>query len=154
MRLRLYRLDANSSDGGKYRPLLIDRFPFSISDPADWNPSGGRSSGIHECCEIDLFGETLFVTDISPDESTQLNGRRVTVASMLPGDRIRLNTTEFLISYERMTSAPPPSTEYLLQCVGRTQSLMEARARERSPTVPQTTFRDARSEIQPHEVPS
>lgn len=118
MRLRLYRLDGDSSEESKHRPLLIDRFPFSISDPADWTSIGGQSTGIHECCKIDQFGDTLFVTDISPDESTQVNGRSVTVAPMLPGDRIKLSATEFLVSYERMSSAPPASTEFLHQHMG------------------------------------
>lgn len=118
MRLRLYRLDSNSAEKSKHRPLLIDRFPFTISDPTDWTPICRRSAGIHDCCRIDLFGDTLFLTDISADESTQINGRSVTVAPMLPGDRIRLNSTEFVVSYERMSSAPPPSTEFLLQHMG------------------------------------
>lgn len=152
MRLRLYRLDTGSLEGGKHHPLLIDRFPFSISDPAGWTPLSGHSVGFHECCRFDQFGYTLFVTDISSDESTQVNGCKVTVAPVLPGDRIRLNSTEFLISYERMTSAPPPSIEYLLQSVGHTHSLMGAGTCERAQTVPQTTFQNARSEMQPTEV--
>lgn len=118
MRLRLYRLDGNSAEESRHRPLLIDRFPFTISDPTDWTPICRRSAGIHDCCRIDLFGDTLFVTDISPDESTHVNGRSVTVAPMLPGDRIKLSATEFLVSYERMSSAPPASTEFLLQNMG------------------------------------
>ena len=112
MRLRLYRLDGDSTRKRKHRTLLIDRFPVSIGDPAEWTLANGNSFGFHECCEIDQIGDTLFVTDTSPDESTRVNGRRVSVAPMLPGDRLTLNATEFLVSYERMTSAPPPPAEF------------------------------------------
>lgn len=114
MRLRLYRLDRDSSQEAKGRPLLIDRFPFSISDPAEWSTTIGNPSGFHECCEISLVGETLFVTDTSPDGSTHINGRSVSVAPILPGDRITLDSTEFLVSYERMTSVPPPPAEFVI----------------------------------------
>ena len=111
MRLRLYRLDGDSSKNDRHRPLLIDRFPFSLCDPAEWSPFRIGTSGLHECCEITQIGDTLYVTDRSPDESTRINGRPVSVAPILPGDRMTLNSTEFLVSYERITSAPPPPTE-------------------------------------------
>ena len=54
-----------------------------------------------------LVRDTLCSTDTSP----QINDRKVSAAPVLPGDRITLKTTEFLVSYERMTSAPPLPTE-------------------------------------------
>ena len=111
MRLRLYRLDDDSSQNDRHHSVLIDRFPFSLCDPAEWPPVGSGLSGLHECCEITQIGDTLYVTDRSPDASTRINGRSVSVAPILPGDRMTLNSTEFLISYERTTSAAPPPTE-------------------------------------------
>ena len=146
MRLRLYRLDENSAEESKHRPLLIDRFPFTIGDPAGWTPISTPSAGIHDCCRFDLFGDTLFLTEMSADESTQINGRSVTVAPMLPGDRIRLNATEFLISYERMNSAPPPSTEFLLQHMGEPRTPLSTQrfqtSRNKNVEEQQNAFRD------------
>lgn len=146
MRLRLYRLDGNSAEESKHRPLLIDRFPFTIGDPAGWTPISTPSAGIHDCCRFDLFGDTLFVTDISADESTQINGRSVTVAPMLPGDRIRLNATEFLISYERMSSDHPPPAEFLLEHMGEPRIPLSTQdfqtSRTRNVEKHQNAFRD------------
>jgi hypothetical protein len=115
VRLRLYRIDGGASHGNRHRPLLIDRFPFTLCDPAEWSPTVANSYGLHECCEIKQVGDTLYVADTSPDESTRINGRTISVAPLLPGDRITLNTIEFVVSYERMTSAPPLPTELLFQ---------------------------------------
>lgn len=146
MRLRLYRLNGDAQGGAEHCPMLIDRFPFSICDPAEWTPTNGNSSGFHECCEISQVSETLFITDTSPDGSTRVNGRNVSVAPMLPGDRIRLDSTEFLVSYERMTSVPPPPAESVIQTVAHTS---ESVATAESPTINAEESTIAKREILP-----
>jgi hypothetical protein len=111
VRLRLYRIGGAASQGNQHCPLLIDRFPFSLCDPAEWSLPATGLNGFHECCEIELIEDTLYVTDRSFDESTRLNGQPFSVSSLLPGDRLTINAAEFLVSYERMTSAPPPPME-------------------------------------------
>jgi hypothetical protein len=111
VRLRLYRLGGAASQGNQHCPLLIDQFPFSLCDPAEWSVIATGLNGFYECCEIELIEDTLYVTDRSRDESTRLNGQPFSVSSLLPGDRLTINTAEFLVSYERMTSAPPPPME-------------------------------------------
>lgn len=109
MRLRLYR--SSNTVNSRHRPLIIDQFPLVLCDPAEWSTSYGGLSGLHECCEIKQVGNTFYVTDVSADESTQINGCPVGTAPILPGDRLKLNSTEFLVSYERLTSSPPVLSE-------------------------------------------
>lgn len=114
MRLRLYRIDDGTRPTSRQRPYVIDRFPHTLFDPSAWSPSLSGSVGLHECCEIIQSDGTLYIIDTSPDESTRVNGRHVPASPILPGDRITLNTTELLVSYERMTSAPPLPSELVL----------------------------------------
>lgn len=114
VRLRLYRFADGTEQNGRQRPYVIDRFPHTLFDPSAWSPSLNGSLGLHECCEIIQFDGTLYIIDTSPDESTKVNGQHVPASPILPGDRITLNTTDLLVSYERMTSAPPLPGELVL----------------------------------------
>lgn len=113
MRLRLYRINASTVIHDHRQPLIIDRFPYSLCDPTDWQTEFGHSSGENQCCQIELIGDTFYVTDSSPERSIRVNDCVVTCASILPGDRITLKSTEFLVSYERMTSASPVPDDYI-----------------------------------------
>lgn len=135
MRLRLYPVNTATDRNNGQRPYVIDRFPHTLFDPSGWSPSAIGTGGLHECCEIVLSEGTLYVIDTSPDESTRVNGRPVHAAAILPGDRITLNTTELLVSYERMTIAPPLSVERVLIDAGRCSPVADSSsASQPSPT--------------------
>lgn len=110
MRLRLYQI--NKAEDLPQSPVIIDQFPLILYDPAEWSTTFRGMPGLHECCEIRQIDDTFYVTDVSADESTRVNGQPATTAPILPGDRLKLNTTEFLVSYERLSSSPPETTNF------------------------------------------
>jgi pSer/pThr/pTyr-binding forkhead associated (FHA) protein len=75
-------------------PVLVGRAGdahFRLLDP--------EASRRH--CEIYRLNGTLVVRDLESTNGTFVNGSRVTESLLLPGDRLTLGASQFLIQYER-----------------------------------------------------
>lgn len=80
--------------------IVLDELPVVL----------GRDNGVqvhvedswvgNKQCIIDQDGDTLRVLDLGSRTGTFVNGRRVARATLLPGDRLVLGKTEFLVQYE------------------------------------------------------
>ena len=55
-------------------------------------------------CEIDQIDGTLVVRDLHSRHGTYVNGLRVTENLLMPGNRLGIGMSTFLISYERNSS--------------------------------------------------
>jgi hypothetical protein len=90
----------------------VDRFPEILSAPHEWPHLGHRYAGLSEWCILEVVDQTVYLIDRTPDLSTRRNGQmphpeQDGVIPLLPGDRIQVEEFEFVVSYERLTSAVP-----------------------------------------------
>ena len=102
MRLRLFSL----SEWASKAPVIFDRFPASVADP-DRRACGKLSRDLDEACLIEELDGTLYAIASGGSQCPRLNGRTFEATPLLPGDRLTLGATSFVVSYERMTSEEP-----------------------------------------------
>jgi hypothetical protein len=111
MRLRLF----NVSEQASKQPVIFDRFPASVVDPAKWT-CGMSAADQGEECLIEEIDGTLYAISTGRSLCPRLNGDEFESTPMLPGDRLTLGSTTFVVSYERMTCdepAPFPSRKII-----------------------------------------
>ncbi len=109
MRLRLYPCSAGASDA----PILVDRFPAVLSAPHDWPDLGPYYCGLSSWCRLEVRTGAVYQIDQTPEAVTFRNGTRLPIEQqeltpLLPGDRLRIDESEFVVSYEQVTR---PSTD-------------------------------------------
>jgi pSer/pThr/pTyr-binding forkhead associated (FHA) protein len=109
MKARLIRLD--SSKPKEY--ALPSSFPATIgrSCEADIELDDRWVSRLH--CEIDQIDDALVVRDLQSRHGTYVNGQRVTENLLMPGNRLRIGMSQFLVSYERN----PSNSRILTTCL-------------------------------------
>ena len=97
MKAELIGLD---NDGPEIE-LVWDKLPVVIgrNPQADVRLDDRWVSRVH--CEISQISGTLLVRDLGSRNGTLVNGRPVTEAHLLPGDRLTLGLTSFEVRYER-----------------------------------------------------
>jgi|GEM_PF-2264734 len=100
MRLRLF----NIRDEGCKLPVIFDRFPVSVPNPARWG-SRESGSGLHEACQLEDRDGTLHVVATTDSLQLLLNGQPFASTPVLPGDRLTLGSITFVISYDRTAVA-------------------------------------------------
>jgi pSer/pThr/pTyr-binding forkhead associated (FHA) protein len=97
MKARLISLDASKRE--EY--AFLRSFPVTIgrSCEADIQLADRWVSRLH--CEIDQIDGTLVVRDLHSRHGTYVNGRRIAEILLMPGNRLGIGMTKFLVSYER-----------------------------------------------------
>lgn len=83
-------------------PSVIGR-----SQEADAHIEDPWVSRLH--CAIDRERQTLLVRDLQSRNGTYVNGRRVRIAQLRPGDRLTLGSSTFAVDYDRSQFRPPPN---------------------------------------------
>ena len=58
-------------------------------------------------CIVDREGDELRVLDLGSRTGTFVNGRRVSRSPLLPGDRLLVGRTEFVVQYTQAAIAAP-----------------------------------------------
>ena len=109
VRLRLYPCSAGTS----HAPLLIDRFPAVLSAPRDWPDLGPHDCGLSRWCLLEVRAGAIYQVDQTPNAVTFRNGTRLPIEQqeltpLQPGDRLSIDESEFIVSYEQVTR---PSTD-------------------------------------------
>lgn len=109
MRLRLYPCSPRAS----HVPILVDRFPAVLSAPHDWPDLGPHYCGMSRWCLLEVRAGAIYQVDQSPEAVTFRNSVRLPIEQqeltpLLPGDRLRIDEAEFVVSYEQVTR---PSTD-------------------------------------------
>ncbi len=104
MRLRLYPC----ASGASHAPILVDRFPAVLSAPHDWPDLGPHDCGLSRWCVLELQSGAVYQIDQSPEAVTFRNGTRLPIEQqkripLQPGDRLRIDEFEFVVSYEQVT---------------------------------------------------
>ena len=104
MRIRLKKPDGTSAifELGE-KPLTIGRSP-----DADITILDERASRMH--CGIRLWDGEYFAKDLQSKNGTYLNGEKIEMARIKPGDRIRVGATVLAVEDET-TGADVPGTE-------------------------------------------
>ena len=104
MRLRLYPCSAGASDA----PILVDRFPAVLSAPHDWPDLGPHYCGLSRWCLLEVRAGLVYQIDQTPEAVTFRNGTRLPIEQqeltpLLAGDRLCIEESEFVVSYEQVT---------------------------------------------------
>ena len=105
MRLRLFSVAEQALNP----PVIFDRFPASLANPARWNSHMSVATD-DEACLIEELNGTFYAVAVGRSVEPLLNGRRFDSTPLLPGDRLTLGETTFVVSYERMTDQLLPAT--------------------------------------------
>jgi pSer/pThr/pTyr-binding forkhead associated (FHA) protein len=94
---RLMRLESSNSE----EHFVPSSFPVTIGRDreADIRLDDRWVSRFH--CEIDQIHGTLVVRDLHSRHGTHINGRRVEENLLMPGNRLGIGMSTFLVSYER-----------------------------------------------------
>ena len=103
MKARLTSLDVPTP----IEKIVLDSFPVTIgrSCSADIRLADRWVSRLH--CEIDQINDTLVVRDLHSRHGTYVNGKRITQSLLVPGNRLGMGMTEFLVCYERNSTKSP-----------------------------------------------
>ena len=105
MRVRLYEVGARSVG-----VLFIEEFPTCLA----LNEDGRIQTEINGCARIcqleDVGGQLYMRASDSPD--LQVNNAPLEEGPLMPGDRLRYQGHDYLISYEKTQKAVPPPARY------------------------------------------
>lgn len=101
MRVRLYLVDGCVN----HEPIVLDALPIIIgSSPADDLVLEGI--GLEEChCELSCADKTIMIRDLGSERGTFVNDVSVVSAPIMPGDKIKLGNSCFVVSYEGSPAA-------------------------------------------------
>ena len=105
MEVELTAVDSSTEN----RRIVLNRLPVMIGQ--------GPDAGIHlddhlvsrHHCEINVNKGTLVVRDLGSMLGTFVNGLNVTTALLMPGDKLTVGVTSFLVDYERLARSYRPS---------------------------------------------
>lgn len=104
MRARFLPVSAN----GLSQTVRIDSFPAVVSlDEHGEVCINGQVAAVPLCLLDDDSGN-LILKDQAEDESVMVNDLPMSFGPLMPGDTLKLGGRRFLVSYERITSTPPP----------------------------------------------
>ena len=108
MRVRLFPSDSPGDT------IILDHFPAVVgkSLDADIPLADEDSSDFH--CWLEEFAGNLILRDCDSPSGSFVNGAAVLETALMPGDRVTLGRTTFVISYERLATQHPPATRYRL----------------------------------------
>ncbi len=94
MKANLVRLETTKSR----KPILLKTFPVVVgrSDEADVCLGDDWVSRSH--CEIDMVDDSLVVRDLGSRNGTFVNGSRIDVSPLLPGDELMVGGSRFQVN--------------------------------------------------------
>ncbi len=97
MQVELTEVDASADQ----RKIVLDRLPVTIGQ----SPEAGVRLDHHwvsrHHCELSATRDTLVVRDLGSMLGTFVNGLNVTTANVMPGDKLTVGGTSFVVAYER-----------------------------------------------------
>ncbi len=101
MKANLIRLASTQS----LKRILLKKFPVVVgrSDEADVCLGDAWVSRSH--CEIDVVDDSLVVRDLGSRNGTFVNGSRIEVSPLLPGDELMVGGSRFQVNL--VTSSSP-----------------------------------------------
>lgn len=97
MQIELTEVDSSTD----HRKIVLDSLPVMIGqDPEAGVRLDDQWVSRHHC-EISATKDTLVVRDLGSMLGTFVNGLNVTTAHLMPGDKLTVGITSFLVDYER-----------------------------------------------------
>ena len=110
MRARFLPLDGNSNG----EIIRVDSFPAVVSlDEGGSVCINGRAQCV-PLCLLDENAGNLIIKDQAESDAVSVNELPIAFGPLMPGDTLRLGSRRFVVSYERVTSTPPPSPTFRL----------------------------------------
>jgi pSer/pThr/pTyr-binding forkhead associated (FHA) protein len=82
------------------RKIAVEELPALIGRDISAEVCLNDSWVGHYQCILEREGRTLMVLDLGTRTGTFVNGRRVKKARVMPGDRLTVGRSEFVVSYE------------------------------------------------------
>lgn len=115
MQLELVNLEGRVS---RYK-IVIDFWPAVIGRGTDANVRLPDREISRRHCQLELRDGTPAIQDLGSTNGTYVNGRNITDAPVMPGDRVQLGNILFLVRYTpegtaAQTPAPNPRADYLV----------------------------------------
>jgi|GEM_PF-4784726 hypothetical protein len=104
MRVRLYGVGPRSVG-----VVFIDEFPASLELDEDGRIRPELHSG-RGLCRLEEVNGQLYLR--SESDRLEVNNAPLTEGPLLPGDRLRYDGYDYLVSYEQTQSAPAPPSRY------------------------------------------
>ncbi|MFH1918277.1 MAG: FHA domain-containing protein [Planctomycetota bacterium] len=106
MQVELTEVDSSAQKS----KILLGRLPVMIGQ----SPNAGIRVDDHlvsrHHCELSSVKGTLVVRDLGSMLGTFVNGLNVTTALLMPGDKLTVGITSYLVDYERRHMKPPVSS--------------------------------------------
>ncbi len=97
MEIELTEVDASTHQ----RKIVVDKFPVRIGQGPESSVRLDDHWVSRHHCEIDSVRGTLVVRDLGSMLGTFVNGLNVTTALLMPGDKLTVGITSFMVDYER-----------------------------------------------------
>ncbi|MCR9116327.1 MAG: FHA domain-containing protein [bacterium] len=94
---------ATAEDCTPYNEVAIEQYPATIGRGAEADVllNDRWASRVH--CRIDRHEDGLLITDLNSKHGTFINGKAITQAKLLPGDRISIGLTVFVAHVDSAT---------------------------------------------------
>jgi pSer/pThr/pTyr-binding forkhead associated (FHA) protein len=89
------------------RKIVLDKLPVMIGQSPDAAVRLDDQWVSRHHCQINAVKGTLVVRDLGSVLGTFVNGLNVSTAMLMPGDRLTVGVTSFLVDYERRSAKQP-----------------------------------------------
>jgi pSer/pThr/pTyr-binding forkhead associated (FHA) protein len=97
MEIELTEVDSSTHQ----RKIVLDRLPAMIGQGPESSVRLDDHWVSRHHCEINAIRGTLVVRDLGSVLGTFVNGLNVTTALLMPGDKLTVGITSFMVDYER-----------------------------------------------------
>jgi pSer/pThr/pTyr-binding forkhead associated (FHA) protein len=97
MEIELTEVDSSTHQ----RKIVLDRLPVMIGQGPESSVRLEDHWVSRNHCEINAVQGTLVVRDLGSMLGTFVNGLNVTTALLMPGDKLTVGITSFMVDYER-----------------------------------------------------
>ena len=101
MQIELIEVDSSTDQ----RKIVLDSLPVMIGQDPDAGVRLDDQWVSRHHCEISATRDALVVRDLGSVLGTFVNGLNVTTANLMPGDKLTIGSTSFLVDYERRNGA-------------------------------------------------
>jgi len=129
MEVELTEVDSSTDS----RKIVLDRLPVMIGQDPDAEIRIDNQWVSRQHCEINAVKGTLVVRDLGSMLGTFVNGLNVNRALLMPGDKLTVGITSFLVEYERRTMTQLPARTETRAAVPNAGKPAEMEARRSSP---------------------
>ena len=93
--------------GGAPLPLLRERLLVGRRSRGDIHRDFPKVSSQH--CELEMDSGYWQLRDLRRTNGVKVNGQRVEVQVLMPGDKLTVGRHEFEVVYQPLTDGPPPT---------------------------------------------